>query len=100
MGLDQVQIGVTDFSGSHGDVVDDLCARPPEGVTVEPDPDRAAGRGYYPSICFKLSVELAGELVELGDGGLVDWTQPLVGSKKERLMTSALSLERIAALTR
>jgi hypothetical protein len=100
VGLDQVEIGVTDFSGTHGDVVDDLCARPPAGVTVAPNRDRDAGRGYYPSICFKLSVEVDGELVELGDGGLVDWTQSLVGSKKERLMTSALSLERVAALTR
>jgi len=100
VGLDEVGIGVTDFSGTHGDVVDELCARPPHGVTAEPDPDRAAGRGYYPSICFKLSVEVAGELVELGDGGLADWTQPLVGSKKERLMTSGLSLERVAALSK
>ena len=100
VGLDQVEVGVTDFSGTHGDVVDDLCARRPAGATAEPDPDRAAGRGYYPSICFTLSVEIAGERVELGDGGLVDWIQPLVGSKKERLMTSGLSLERIAALSR
>jgi hypothetical protein len=66
-------------------------------VTV--DPDRGAGRGYYPSICFKLTAEVGGVVVEIGDGGLVDWTQALVGSTKERLMTSALSLERIAAIT-
>ena len=99
LGLEHAVVTVTDFGGAHGDVVDDLCADPPPDVTVTRDPDRAAGSGYYPSICFKLSVGHDGELVELGDGGLVDWTQALVGSKKERLMTSALSLERIAALT-
>jgi hypothetical protein len=99
VGLEHMAVGVTDFAGTHSDVVDDLCARPPAHVVVTPDPDRSAGRGYYPTICFKLSAQVQGELVELGDGGLVDWTQPLVGSKKERLMTSALSLERVAALT-
>jgi hypothetical protein len=37
-------------------------------------------------------------LAEMGDGGFVDWTQKLVQSGKERLMTSGLSLERLAML--
>ena len=39
---------------------------------------------------------VAGKTIEVGDGGLVDWTQALVGSAKERLMISGLSLERLA----
>jgi hypothetical protein len=38
------------------------------------------------------------ETVEVGDGGIVDWTQRLVGSRKERLMTSGLGIERLADL--
>ena len=98
VGLQQLSATVTDFGDSHHEIVDDLCANPPVGVVATPEPDRPTGRGYYPSICFKLFADVNGETVELGDGGLVDWTQALVGSKKERLMTSALSLERVAAL--
>jgi hypothetical protein len=34
----------------------------------------------------------------VADGGLVTWTQDLVRSKKERLMISGLSLERLATV--
>ena len=100
VGLGRTQVALTDFGGVHGDLVDELTEQPPADCVITTDPDRSAGRGYYPSICFKVHVEHEGELVEIGDGGLVDWTQALVGSKKERLMTSALSLERVAAITR
>lgn len=35
-------------------------------------------------------------VIEVADGGMVDWTEHLVASKKERLMISGLGLERIA----
>ena len=98
VGLEHVLVALTDFGGAHRELVRELSEHPPAHCTVSTDSDRTAGRGYYPSICFKLHVQLDGELVEVGDGGLVDWTQPLVGSKKERLMTSALSLDRLASL--
>ena len=47
-------------------------------------------------MCFKLGVLVDGEPVEIGDGGMVDWTQRLLGNRKERLMTSGLSVERLA----
>ena len=62
-------------------------------------PNAQPPRGYYPSLCFKLCVLDNDEEVEVGDGGLVDSTRALVGSNKERLMISGLSLERLAALT-
>ncbi|HEX4820522.1 MAG TPA: hypothetical protein VFV00_09970 [Acidimicrobiales bacterium] len=96
-GVEGVQVAITDFSGTHGDVVEEV--RGQLRVPVSVDPYRAAGRSYYPSICFTVMAAVGGDVLEVGDGGLVDWTQALVGSKKERLMTSALSLERIAALT-
>jgi hypothetical protein len=36
--------------------------------------------------------------VDVGDGGAVDWTQQLLTNRKERLVTSGLGLERMAAL--
>jgi hypothetical protein len=99
-GVDRVVLRVTDLGGRHQDVIDDLRNDPPgNDVAVTLAPDRAAGRGYYPSICFELTADVNGEEIGLGDGGFVDWTQALVGSNKERLMTSGLSLERIAAIT-
>lgn len=101
-GHDAISIELTDFDGAFGETIERaiaaLAERAGRGVTVTTTPDRPAGRGYYPSICFKLAVEHEGESIEVGDGGLVPWTQTLVGSRKERLMVSALSLERLATL--
>ena len=47
-------------------------------------------------MCFKLNVVHDGEEVEVADGGVVAWTQALVGSNKERLTISGLGLERLA----
>ncbi len=94
-----ITIRLTDFDGTFGDAaerieqaIDDLDA------DVHRWPDRPQGRGYYPSLCFKLAVHHDGEQVEVGDGGIVEWTQSLVASRKERLMTSGLSLDRLAML--
>ncbi len=70
-----------------------------EGIDCELDPDRAAGRGYYQGLCFKLHATPArGGEVELGDGGVVDWTQKLLASTKERLVISGVGSDRVCAL--
>ena len=96
----RVRVRVTDFSERNHELVDELVALPTsDDVSITDWPDRTAARGYYPSLCFKLSVVDRGdEEVELADGGLVDWTRALVGSNKERLMISGLSIERLAML--
>ena len=64
------------------------------------DGERTGGRAYYTNLCLKLSVVTReGEEVEVGDGGMVDWTQQLLHSRKERCMTSGISIERLAMLT-
>ena len=64
------------------------------------DRERTSGGSYYTSLCLKLCVvPRDGEEVEVGDGGLVDWTQQLLHSRKERCMTSGISIERLAMLT-
>jgi len=96
-GFAAVSVQLTDFGGRHGRVLDAVADRIAEaGISVAMSPERTAARGYYPNVCFKLTVSHRGEVLELGDGGMVDWTQALVASKKERLMISGLSLERIA----
>ena len=66
------------------------------GVEVLEDPQRSAGRGYYTGLCFKIFGEIAGQSVEIGDGGFVNWTQLLTGNRKERLLISGYGVERLA----
>ena len=59
----------------------------------------ASGRGYYTDVCFKIHARApAGEWVELGDGGGVEWTRKLLSNAKERLLISGISSERACAL--
>ena len=96
-GASQVEVRLTDFGGLAADVLDHaIRALDEPGTTCELWPGREAARGYYTGVCFKLGVLVDGEPVEIGDGGMVDWTQRLLGNRKERLMTSGLSVERLA----
>lgn len=62
---------------------------------VSLDTDRIHGRGYYDHLCVKVFKIVDGAEVEVGDGGSVPWTQTLLGDRKERLVISGLSLDRI-----
>lgn len=68
------------------------------GVDVLDDPDRPSGRGYYTGLCFKVYASVAGELDEVADGGFVDWTQRLTGSRKERLLISGFGIDRMTTI--
>ena len=66
------------------------------GATCHLDPTRTGGRGYYDDLCFKIYVtDNNDEEIEIGDGGMVNWTQKLLADKKERLLISALGVERL-----
>lgn len=98
-GLGHVRVRLTDFSGQQHEVIEELIGElASEEVSITNWPTRTVAEGYYPGLCFKLSVLSDEEEVEVADGGLVDWTQSLVASRKERLMTSGLSLERLAPI--
>ncbi len=62
------------------------------------DPHREAGRRYYRTVCFKVAVEDGDELVEVGDGGDVDWTAQLLSDKRERLVIGGVGLDRLCAV--
>jgi hypothetical protein len=97
-GAEAVEVDLTDFTGQRWRRLCDnvhraLAGR--ESVRVLDRRDRPSGAGYYQGLCFKVFAVMAGERVEIGDGGLVDWTQRLVASRKERLLISGLGLERL-----
>lgn len=56
------------------------------------------GTDYYSDVAFKIQVREAGEEVELGDGGLTDWTARLLNDAKERCLISCVASGRLAAI--
>ena len=60
------------------------------------DDSRQPGRGYYLGLCFKIHAAAPdGRWLEIGDGGLVDWTQKLLSDSKERLLGGGLGSDRL-----
>jgi hypothetical protein len=64
-------------------------------VTCVIDNERTRGRGYYTDLCFNIHAVLPDRLIELVDGGSVDWTQRLLSDSKERLVISGIGSERV-----
>lgn len=75
-------------------VVQALFSNLPVSIETE---DKASP--YYRGLNYKLYTSLDGERIEIGDGGFTDWTQLLLGNKKERCLISGISLERLLALS-
>jgi len=53
---------------------------------------------YYAGLQFTLYVHINGERMTIGDGGFVDWAKKLLGQKKERMLISALGIDRLCSL--
>lgn len=52
----------------------------------------APENNYYKGIQFKMIIKLNDQEIEIADGGFVDWTQQLLGNKKERMLISGFGL--------
>ncbi|MEU5907610.1 hypothetical protein ABZ780_24960 [Micromonospora sp. NPDC047467] len=89
----------------HVTVFDDPAVRERLADTVRPaldggtvplldEPERERGRGYYRGCAMRITVQ--GGSLEVGDGGLTDWTAQLTGDAKERCLVSCLATERLA----
>jgi len=50
---------------------------------------------YYKGLQFTIKTTIQGRDYYIGDGGFVDWTQKLLNNKKERLIISAIGLDRL-----
>ena len=55
---------------------------------------------YYYGFRIKQKIVLSGNIIEIGDGGLLDWTQQLLANKKERLMTFGLGFQVLHQLSK
>jgi hypothetical protein len=103
VGAESVEVHLSDLSddGRDAPIVEEVRAALTDepGVTVCDDPDRQHGRGYYPAFCFKLYARGRDATTEIGDGGFVNWTQLLLSDRKERLLTTGMSVDRLALMT-
>lgn len=50
---------------------------------------------YYKGLQFTLKTVIGESEYFIGDGGFVDWTKNMLGSRKERLLISAIGLDRL-----
>ncbi len=104
LGIDRVTIAVTCLDEAARQVLAavaaDLAGLP--GIDFTEAPERASGRAYYRGLCFKVLAGSGGgqpDLLEVGDGGFVDWTARLLGNRKERLLISGYGLDRVALVS-
>jgi hypothetical protein len=50
---------------------------------------------YYIGLQFTIVVNINGQELNIGDGGFVDWPQKLLDNRKQRMMISAIGLDRL-----
>ena len=96
-----LRLALTDWSAPAGAAAIETHLLAPlqsEFATVDCviDNGRTSGRGYYRDLCFHIeATNHSGQALQLVDGGAVDWTQRLLGSAKERLVSSGIGSERL-----
>ena len=100
----RVEVLLTDLTRGNGRWIEEEIARPLRethaGVRFVLDDERQSGARYYRDLCFRLRLAReGGEAFDfLVDGGFTDWTQQLLGSRKERLLTSALGVDYLVRI--
>ncbi|HEY9258941.1 hypothetical protein [Chitinophaga sp.] len=57
-----------------------------------------AENNYYKGLQFKAIITVAGNEIEIADGGLVDWTHQFTGNKKERCFIAGIGLSLLVKL--
>ena len=103
-GVREVEVRLTSFRDERdAAVLEELVAAPLRAtypdVRFELDPGREQGRTYYSPFAFQVHVHGEdGPPLFLCDGGSTDWTQKLLGDRRERLTISALGTERMLAV--
>lgn len=56
------------------------------------------GWSYYHPLRFQINLHVHGQIINIADGGMVNWTQRLLSDKKERLLISGLGTELFCKL--
>lgn len=85
--------GYADADGLIQRMIEHIKASLPEIIL---DEQIAEGSNhYYRGLQFNLLVTINGHNLTIGDGGFVDWSQKLLANRKERMMVSAIGIDRL-----
>jgi hypothetical protein len=100
-GVERITVEISDFeNGAFAGAIDAarrVVAAMPR-VTIVERPERTRARGYYRDMAMMVHASVGDETFEISDGGVVDWTQKLLGNAKERCLISGLGVDRLAML--
>jgi hypothetical protein len=88
--------GYTDTDGFFAKMLHLMQVQLPD-VPITTD-ESNVDNNYYKGINFKIYMLTKTETVEVGDGGFTDWTQKMLGNKKERCLISGLGVDRLLLL--
>ncbi|HYE80989.1 MAG TPA: hypothetical protein VEG39_02350 [Clostridia bacterium] len=70
-----------------------------DGISIHTEnPGSEHDNQYYKGIQFKVNVDIKGSDLEIADGGFVDWSQKLLGNKKERMLISGMGVDFLLRL--
>jgi hypothetical protein len=86
--------GYTDSEGFMTRMMDYIREKLPDIEVLEQT--EPSDNRYYTGLQFSIFVRINGQEMNIGDGGFVDWPQQLLGSRKERMLISAIGLEWLA----
>ncbi|GAB3715000.1 hypothetical protein GCM10027592_55200 [Spirosoma flavus] len=67
-------------------------------VAIDVVTDGLNDNNYYKGLQYKVSITLDNQIIDIGDGGFVDWTQQFLQNKKERLLTAGIGIELLYRL--
>ena len=88
--------GYTDAEGLIERLLGHLRQTIPKS-TVERHAEDGDG-GYYQGMQFSILLEKEGQIIPNGDGGFVDWPQTLLANRKQRMLISAIGLDRMLSI--
>ena len=57
--------------------------------------DSNTDNNYYKGVNFKVYMHTKTGAIEVGDGGFTDWTQKILGNRKERCLISGVGIDRL-----
>ncbi|MCU0447483.1 MAG: hypothetical protein MUE85_21505 [Microscillaceae bacterium] len=103
LGIDSVKIHLK-FLNTDTEVnrlansVDEFLREKIPNILIETSQNPQVGQNYYQQLQFKFVLEWQGQVYEIADGGLVDWTQKLTQNRKERFLISGLGIELLFKL--
>ncbi|MCS7462256.1 hypothetical protein N0M98_19120 [Paenibacillus doosanensis] len=85
--------GYTDSEGLLERIIRHIGEQAPD-LTVKVNA-ASSENAYYKGLQFTIKTTIGGREYNIGDGGFVDWTQQLLENKKERMLISAIGLDRL-----